>query len=321
MWEHGPHDDITDVPGIRVGHAHDLVGLTGVTAVLAPDGAVAGVAVEGSAPGTRETDLLRPGNLVVRAHAVLLCGGSAFGLAACDGAVRWLEEQSIGFPTPGGVVPIVPGAVLYDLTIGDGRTRPDAAMGHAACAAAGVGSVAQGCVGAGAGCSAGKILGPGQATKTGIGSASLRVGGVTVGALVAVNSFGDVIEGGRILAGARLPDGSGFVNTTKALLNGAGGRGVGENTSIGVVAVGGALSKEGANKVARMAHDGLARSISPIHTMFDGDTLFCLATGEAPVDISTVGTAAAIAVELAVRRAVVSAVAMGGLPAAADLFA
>lgn len=315
MYPSGLHNDITDVKGILVGHAHDLDALTGVTAVLAPGGAVVGVAVEGSAPGTRETDLCRPSNLVQEAHAVLLCGGSAFGLAAADGAMRYLAEQGIGFPAGAGVVPIVPAAVLFDLAIGRPDVQPDTAMGRAACAAANAGPVAQGCVGAGAGCTAGKILGIANATKTGIGSASVVLtGGITVGAIVAVNPLGDVREDGRIIAGARLPDGSGFADTTRLLLTGGGAAPTGaENTTIGVVAVSGALTKEGACKVARMAHDGLARSISPIHTMHDGDALFCLATGGAPADVSIVGTAAAIAVELAVIQAVRRATSLGGL--------
>lgn len=327
MWTAGPTHSITDVPGILVGHAQNLEAATGVTAVLAPAGAVAGVAVEGSAPGTRETDLCRPGNLVEKVHAVLLCGGSAFGLAAADGAMRWLEEQRIGFDTGVAVVPIVPAAVLFDLGIGQAGTRPDAAMGYAACEAAGGGPVAQGCVGAGTGCTAGKILGMAGATKTGIGTASIVLaGGVTVGALVAVNPFGDVRDPdqGKILAGARAADGS-FANTTRLMLSGAGesgfGAAAGQNTTIGVVAVGGALTKEQAAKVARMAHDGLARTISPIHTMVDGDTLFCLATGGARVDVNVAGTAAAIAVELAVLNAVRSATALGGLPAWSELSA
>ncbi|MBP2016641.1 L-aminopeptidase/D-esterase-like protein [Symbiobacterium terraclitae] len=309
---------ITDVPGIRVGHAHDLTALTGVTAVLAPAGAVVGVAVEGSAPGTRETDLCRPGNLVEKAHAVLLCGGSAFGLAAAHGAMRWLEERGIGLPTGHATVPIVPAAVLYDLGVGSAAVRPDEAMGYAACAAATDGPVAQGCVGAGAGCSVGKALGMDRATKSGIGTACIQVGEVRIGAIVAVNAFGDVRDPatGRILAGPRSDDGTGMLDTTELLLAGAARRAFSENTTIGVVAVGGTLSKEGANKVARMAHDGLARTISPIHTMFDGDTLFCLATGGPEVDVTAAGTAAALAVERAVLNAVRHAVAMGGLPAA-----
>ncbi|MFZ5814779.1 MAG: P1 family peptidase [Bacillota bacterium] len=317
MAQRGALDAITDVPGILVGHAHDLEALTGVTAVLAPGGAVVGVAVEGSAPGTRETDLCRAGNLVQQAHAVLLSGGSAFGLASAHGAMRWLEERSIGYPTPAGPVPIVPAAVLYDLAIGSARVRPDEAMGYAACQAAAGGPVAQGCVGAGAGCTAGKALGIGQATKTGIGTASVMIGEVAVGAIVAVNPFGDVRDpdAGRIIAGPRRPDGGGFLSTTSLLLGGSAEQAFGQNTTIGVVAVGGRLSKEGANKVARMAHDGLARSISPIHTMFDGDTLFCLATGGGEVDVSAAGTAAALAVERAVLKAVRHATALGGLPA------
>lgn len=328
MWRSTPggsRNDITDVPGVLVGHAQDVEALTGVTAVVTPAGAVVGVAVEGSAPGTRETDLCRPGNLVNHAHAVLLCGGSAFGLAAADGAMRFLAERGIGFAAGDALVPIVPAAVLYDLGLGSATIRPDAAMGWAACEAAMAGgggeAVAQGCVGAGTGCTAGKLFGVAQATKTGIGSASVRAGGLVVGAIVAVNPFGDVLDpdGRRIVAGARLPgDGQGFANTTRTILGGEGGDGAaGQNTTIGVVAVGGALTKEEANKVARMAHDGLARTISPIHTMYDGDTLFCLATGGEPANVTVAGTAAAIAVELAVLNAVRHSQSLGGLPAGA----
>lgn len=332
----GPLNAITDVPGILVGHAHDSIARTGCTAILAPAGATVGVSVEGSAPGTRETDLCRPGNLVQQAHAVMLCGGSAFGLAAADGAMRYLAERGIGFKTGGGVVPIVPAAVLYDLEVGDGSVRPDSAMGYTACAAAATGPVAEGAVGAGAGCTAGKLLGAAKAAPSGIGTASVRVGEVIVGAIVAVNPFGEVRDPatGRVLAG---PAG-GAVDTVGALLgalpaagasgaeaSGAGSAGTvaatetepapgtspfgapGTNTTIGVVAVGGRLSKEGANKVARMAHNGLARTIFPVHTMYDGDSLFCLATGEAEIDVSIAGLAASIAVELAVVRAVLAA--------------
>jgi L-aminopeptidase/D-esterase-like protein len=312
MVPSGPHNSITDVAGITVGHAHDLEAMTGVTAVLAPPGgAVVGVAVEGSAPGTRETDLCRPGCLVERAHAVLLCGGSAYGLAAADGAMRYLEEQGIGFFAGPAIVPIVPAAVLFDLGIGRADRRPDAAMGYAACEAAAGGPVAQGSVGAGAGCTAGKALGMDYATKTGIGTASVSCGSFTVGAIVAVNPFGDVwdLEKGTILAGTRDGHG-GFVDTCKLMLGGqtSSAFGPGQNTTIGVVAVSGALTKEQACKVARMAHDGLARTINPIHTMFDGDTIFCLATGDQPVDVSAAGTAAAIAVERAILNAVRSAI-------------
>lgn len=317
-WQSGPHNAITDVPGILVGHAHDLTALTGVTAILAPAGATVGVAVEGSAPGTRETDLCRPGNLITQAHGILLCGGSAFGLAAADGAMRWCEERSIGFATGPFRVPILPAAVLYDLAVGDGRVRPDPAMGYAACEAAAPGPVEQGCVGAGTGCTAGKLLGMSRATKTGIGTASIMVGDIPVGAIVALNPWGDVLDPdtGRIIAGARTEAG-GYADTTRLLLSGSGRQGDfgGQNTTIGVIAVGAALTKEEANKVARMAHDGLARTISPIHTMFDGDTLFCLATGGRTADINAVGTAAAIAVAQAVRSACLHATAMGGLPA------
>ncbi|MDI6894650.1 MAG: P1 family peptidase [Bacillota bacterium] len=315
--------NICDVPGLMVGHAHDLVALTGCTVVLYPPGAVAGVDVRGSAPGTRETDLLSPINLVDRVHAVLLGGGSAFGLDAAAGVMRWLEERGYGFDAGVARVPIVPGAVLFDLTIGDPRVRPDAEMGYRACenARPGPGPVPEGNVGAGAGATVGKLLGPWQATKSGIGSASLRVGrNVVVGAIVAVNALGDVLdpETGQILAGTRSPEG-GWAGTARLLLEQADGRspGFSPNTTVGVVATNAALDKAQATKVAQMAHDGLARCISPVHTMLDGDTIFALSCGDGSVrgDLSAIGTAAARAVAEAVRRAVLMAEAAGGLPA------
>ncbi len=311
---------LTDIEGLQVGHAQDLVALTGCTVVLCPEGAVAGVDVRGSAPGTRETDLLRPMNLVEKVHAVVLAGGSAYGLDAASGVMRYLEERGVGFDVGVGVVPIVPAAVLFDLTIGDPHLRPDAEMGYRACLAASDGPVAEGNVGAGTGATVGKLLGPAQATKSGLGSASLELGGgLKVAALVAVNAFGDVLdpESGRILAGTRGPDG--FLDTAKSMLSASRVGGFGDNTTIGVVATNAHLTVEGTNKVAQMAHDGLARTISPIHTMLDGDTIFALATGEVAADVNVVGTAAARVMAMAVNRAVLKAVAAGGLPAATDL--
>lgn len=307
--------DICDVAGIMVGHATREAALTGVTAILCPEGATVGVDVRGSAPATRETDLCRPGNLVDRCHAVILAGGSAFGLAAASGAMRWLEERGFGFPTRHGVVPIVPAAALYDLGLGDPRIRPDEAMGYEACDVARAGPVAEGNVGAGTGASVGHLLGPASATKAGTGSASIRCGEAMVGALVAVNAFGDVWEGDRIIAGARAPDGEGYLNMRRALLEAAPpAASFGQNTTLAIIAVGGTLSKEGANKVAQMAHDGLARTISPIHTLYDGDIVFCLATGGPEVNVTAAGHAAALALEAAVLRAVKRAGPAGGLP-------
>ncbi len=303
---------ITDVPGIRVGHATDAEAMTGCTVVLCqPAGAVGGVDQRGGAPGTRETDLLRPMHLVDRVHAVLLTGGSAFGLEAAGGVVRWLEERGIGFDAGVARVPIVPAAVLFDLAVGKADVRPDAVMGYAACQAAGEGTVAEGSVGAGTGCTVGKVLGPGRASRAGIGTASVHLGGgLVVGAIVAVNAFGDVVDprGGEILAGARSLAGDGFADTLavmkgmvgKAVLRFA-GRG---HTVIGVVATNARLSKEQVNKVAQMAHDGLARAVRPAHTLFDGDTLFALATGDKRADVNLVGAYAAEVVAEAIVRGV-----------------
>jgi len=319
------HNGITDVAGIKVGHFTDRQGITGCTVVLCEGGAVGGVDVRGSAPGTRETDLLRPLNLVQEVHAVVLSGGSAYGLDAASGVMRWLEEHGIGFHVGVGVVPIVPAAVLFDLTIGDPKARPDAAAGYQACQDATDGPVAEGSVGAGTGATVGKLLGPRFATKSGLGTASVRIGkGVVVGAIVAVNAFGDVVdpESGTIIAGTREPLGKGFVNTVKLMQGNLGQTVLAfANTTIGVVATDAFLTKEGANKVAQMAHDGLARTIRPVHTMFDGDTIFALATGKAPKkgsggDPTVIGTAAAEVLAQAVVRAVRRAESLGGVPAA-----
>lgn len=325
------HNAITDVPGIKVGHATDLEALTGCTVVLCEDGAVGGVDQRGGAPGTRETDALHPMHLVQRAHAVVLSGGSAFGLEAATGAVRYLEERGVGFDTGVAKVPIVPAAILFDLSLGDPKVRPDAALGYAACQAADDGPVAEGNVGAGTGATVGKILGLKRAMKSGLGTASMNLGGgLLVGAIVAVNAFGDVVDpkNGAILAGARALRGGGFADTLavmkslvgKAILRFA-GRG---NTVIGVVATNARLNKEEANVVARMAHDGLARAIRPAHTMLDGDTLFALATGpktwlKKKADVNTVGAYAAEVMAAAIVRAVKAAEGVEGLPAWEDV--
>jgi L-aminopeptidase/D-esterase-like protein len=316
---------ITDVMGIEVGHAEDATALTGCTVILARDGAVAGVDVRGAAPGTRETDLCRPGMLVREVHAVLLTGGSAFGLAAATGIMEALSELGIGFRAGDHVVPIVPAAVIFDLDIGEPRW-PDAAMGRRSVEAASPSAPAEGCVGGGMGAAVGRILGPRQATKSGIGSASVQVGDVTVGALIVVNAFGHVHRptDGTPLAGARDPE-TGRVIDTVAVLLGAGvdtPDGAGRNTVIGVVATDAVLDVEAANRLAAVAHDGLARTISPAHTLYDGDTLFALATGKRPLPIAgqlALHAAAVRATEDAVLRAVTRATALGGLPAANDL--
>jgi L-aminopeptidase/D-esterase-like protein len=322
------HNAITDVQGIQVGHYTDSEGITGCTVVLCEGGAVGGVDVRGSAPGTRETDLMRPLNLVQEVHAVLLTGGSAYGLDAAGGVMRWLEEREIGFNVGVGVVPIVPAAVLFDLAIGDPKARPDATGGYQACQAATSGPVTEGSAGAGTGATVGKLLGPKFATKSGLGTASVKIGkGIVVGAIVVVNAFGDVVDPdtGTIIAGTRKPVVGGFVNTVKQMQGDLGQTVLGfANTTLAVVATNGYLTKEAANKMAQMAHDGLARSIRPVHTMFDGDTVFALATGKPPrkgggANPSVAGAAAADVVARAVVRAARQAESLGGVPAAGDL--
>jgi L-aminopeptidase/D-esterase-like protein len=321
------HNAITDVEGIEVGHWTNLEAATGCTVVLCRQGAVGGVDVRGSAPGTRETDLLRPVNLVQQAHAVVLTGGSAYGLDAASGVMRWLEERGIGFNVGVGVVPIVASAVLFDLTIGRPDVRPGAEAGYAACQAASNGPVTEGCVGAGTGATVGKLLGPLYATKGGVGTAARRIAGeVTVSALVAVNAFGDVVDpiAGKVIAGPRDPQGQGFVNTIEWLHGDLSQTMLGfpSNSTLAVVASDAVLSKEGANKMAQMAHDGLAQAIRPVHTMMDGDTIFALATGrrvEASVDVSVVGAVAASVLAEAVIRAVRQATSLAGVPAVREL--
>jgi L-aminopeptidase/D-esterase-like protein len=322
-------NSITDVPGIEVGHAQNEEALTGCTVVLCRKGAFAGVDVRGSAPGTRETDLLNPIHLVEKIHAVMLAGGSAFGLDAASGAMRYLEEQKIGFNTGAARVPIVPAAILYDLNVGHADQRPDAGMGYAACVAASDAVVPEGNIGAGTGASVGKILGQKQAMKSGIGSASLAIGkGVIVGALVAVNAFGDVIDPatGEIIAGVRsgkvgpLQFGtSSYFADTLQLMKTFTGRTVlnlatRANTVIGAVAVNASFNKAGMTKIAQMAQDGIARTIRPAHTMLDGDVIFALSTGARQADVSTVGAFAAEALSQAILRAVRMSATAGGLP-------
>lgn len=314
-----------DIPGLQVGHAQHFAAATGCTVVITPAGAVCGADQRGGAPGTRETDLLRPMHLVEQVHAVLLTGGSAFGLAAADGVMRWLEEHGIGFDTGVARVPIVPAAVLFDLAVGRADVRPDAALGYAACenAASGADSCRDGSIGAGTGATVGKALGPAAAMKGGLGQALLPAQpGVWVGALVAVNCWGDVIDPntGQILAGARkLPDG-GFADTMSLLPKLAGRFAGGGNTVIGIVATNAGLSKEAANKVAQMAHNGLARTIRPAHTMFDGDTIFALSTEtKTPGNPTVIGALAAEAMARAVVNAVQQATGLAGIPAMQDL--
>jgi L-aminopeptidase/D-esterase-like protein len=320
---------ITDVRGIEVGHAQDEEALTGCTIILCRRGAVAGVDVRGSAPGTRETDLLDPLNLVEKVHAIVLAGGSAYGLEAADGVMRYLEEKKIGFNAGVAKVPIVPAAILFDLGIGRADVRPDSAMGYRAAASASSAAPAEGNVGAGTGASVGKMFGASLAMKAGIGTASIDIGGgVVVGALVAVNAWGDVIDPqtDEIIAGLR----SGKVGPlrvggkepfadTLAMMKSAVGRSVlslaaRANTVIGTVATNASLTKAQATKVAQMAQDGIARAVRPAHTMLDGDAIFALSTDTKKADVSAVGAFAAAAVAEAVTRGVRMAASAGGIP-------
>ncbi len=317
-------DTLTRVPGIKVGHYTDLGAATGCTVVLCPPKTVGAVDVRGGAPGTRETDLLQAHNLVEEVTAVSLSGGSAFGLATADGVMRWHSERGIGYQSRSGlVVPIVPAAILFDLTIGQPGIRPDAAAGYQACEAASADPVAMGSVGAGTGARIAAIAGDNRASKGGIGSAAVALPkGLMVAALMAVNAVGNVIgAGGEILAGLRAQDGAGFVSVLDemARMSAASAESTaGENTVIGMVATNGKLNKAQAQKVAQMAHDGIARAINPAHTMYDGDAIFALATGDVAADTSLVGAYAAEVVAAAIRRAALRATSLAGIRAASD---
>ncbi len=317
-------DAITDVPGIEVGHAQDLQGGTGCTVVICRRGAVTGVAAGGGAPGTRETDALRSECFVTGVHAVFLTGGSAYGLDCAAGIMRWLEEKGIGLDIGVARVPIVPGAVLNDLAFGDARARPGAEMGYRACENASAGPIPQGNVGAGTGATIGRLAGNARGMmKGGLGTASLRVGELVVGAIVAVNCNGDVRDPdtGELLAGTLAPGGKRIAGA-RALLTSAGGgyrEGFPTNTTIGVVATNALLSKATATRVAIMAQDGLARAIDPIHTLGDGDVIFCMGTGALEADITRVGAIGAWVMARAIAGAVRAAESLHGVPAWRDL--
>lgn len=321
-----PRRGLTAVAGLEVGHHTLAARPTGCTVVLAEAGAVAGVDVRGGAPGTRETDLLDPAKTVQRVHAVVLAGGSAFGLDAAAGVVRYLSERGIGYDAGVARVPIVPAAILFDLGVGgDPTVRPDADCGYRASAAADAGPVAEGNVGAGAGATVGKLAGSARAMKGGTGSAAVTApDGLVVAALAAVNAVGDVVDPatGRVVAGVRTPDGRRLADARTLLRTGAavGGR-PRENTTLGVVATNAALNQAQATTVARMAHDGLARAVVPSHMPSDGDAIFALATGrrDAPARVGTVGALAAEMMTEAVLRAVRAAEGIPGYPAARDL--
>jgi L-aminopeptidase/D-esterase-like protein len=317
---------ITDIPGFRVGHAQDFKGATGCTVVLCPPGTVGGMDVRGSAAGTRQADSLQPFHFVDEVHALLLSGGSAFGLDASGGVMRFLEERNIGYQTSAGKVPIVPTAIIYDLGLGEGRVRPNQEMGYQACLNSHSGKVEEGSVGAGTGASVGKLLGIRWATKGGLGTAStILPNGVIVAVLLVVNAFGDVVDPEEriILAGARDPQqGTSFINSAArikegfSLLRAESGY---QNTTLGIVATNVKLSKRQTIKVAQMAQVGLARTICPIHSTVDGDLIFALSAGDVKCDVNAVGLLAGEAVAAAVIRAIRAADGLGFLPACRDL--
>lgn len=313
---------ITDVKGIKVGHADSRDGMTGCTVIICEDGATAGVDVRGSAPGTRETDLLKAEKMVDKVHAIVLSGGSAFGLEAASGAMKYLEEKGIGFDVGITKVPIVASAVIFDLTIGDYRIRPDIRMGYEACKNASSDENRQGNIGCGMGATVGKILGPKNAMKSGLGSATVRVGELIVSAIVAVNSFGDIYDfnSARQIAGVYDYENNKLLNSIEIMKNMNKDIGFNlTNTTIGVVVTNGMLTKAEANKVSEMAHNGFARTINPIHTMVDGDTIFTMATNKVKADINLIGTMAAEAVAKAVLNGVYFAESANGLKALRDI--
>jgi L-aminopeptidase/D-esterase-like protein len=308
---------LTDVPGIKVGHVSDYKAITGCTAVLCEGGAVAGVDVRGSATGSQELDVLNPLHVTDRIHAICLAGGSAFGLEAASGVRKYLEGRKIGFAAGKFIVPIVPGAILFDLGIGDGSARPNREMGEAAAAAATDQAVGEGCVGAGTGATIGKLFGMARAMKGGVGTFTVEAGSAIVSALVAVNALGDVRDPntGKIIAGARKSAASHeFEDSEAAMIQGAAGGFTRGNTTLAVIATNARLSKTGATKLAQLASLGMARSIYPVNTMSDGDMVFALSLGEVNAGIDSLGAAAAEALAQAIMRAVRLAKTMGGVP-------
>jgi L-aminopeptidase/D-esterase-like protein len=312
---------LTEIPGIRVGHESDLNALTGCTVILCDGGAAGGVDVRGSATGSSELDVLSPGHVDAHVDAIVLAGGSAYGLEAVSGVRRYLGARGVGVKVGPHVVPIVPGAILFDLAIGKGNVRPTREMGEAAAAKATADVVIEGAVGAGAGATVGKLFGMGQAMKSGIGSAAVEAGRVRVASLVAVNAFGDVRDPatGKLIAGARkASDSMELADTQDQMKRGARGSFIHHNTTLAVVATNARLTKVGATKLAQLAGLGMARTIYPVNTMFDGDIVFALSKGEAEADIDTLGVMAADVVAQAIVRAVMMAPTLGGLPGLAS---
>jgi L-aminopeptidase/D-esterase-like protein len=311
-----------DIEDIKVGHEQNVEAGTGCTVVICEKGATAGIDVRGGAPGTRESDLLNPVNLVEKIHAVMLAGGSAFGLDAAAGAMRYLEERSIGFDVQVTTVPIVCGAVLFDLAIGDHTIRPDKEMGYQACRNASRGVCAEGNVGAGTGATVGKILGMARAMKSGLGCHAIQIGALRIGALVAVNCLGDVLdpETGERLAGLVNEEQTAFGDTEAVMVQSYADKKnlFAGNTTIGVIATNAVLNKSQATKLASMAHDGYARTMRPAHSMFDGDTIFTMATGHVEADLSVIGLLSARVMERAVISAVKKSRSLFGLKCSAD---
>ena len=313
----------SEIETVKIGHAQDLEAATGCTVIICEEGAIVGVDVRGGAPGTRETDLLDPVNLVHKAHAVILAGGSAFGLDAASGVMEFLEENHIGLDVQVARVPIVCGAALFDLAIGDHRVRPDKEMGYQACRNANSTECRQGCIGAGTGATVGKILGMRRAMKSGLGYYALQTENLKVGALVAVNCLGDVVDPltGKKLAGPLNEDMQSLADTEEIMVQSYSNLGspLGSNTTLGIVATNAALTKAQATKLASMAHNGYARTMRPAHTMYDGDTIFAMSTGSIEAELSVVGLLAARVMERAVIAAVENATSLCGLKCCADL--
>jgi len=314
---------IKDVSGIQVGHAQNWEAGTGCTVIIIEKGAVAGVDVRGGAPGTRETDLLDPVNLVQKIHAIYLAGGSAFGLDGAAGVMRFLEEKAIGFETGVVKIPIVPGAVIFDLSVGDPSIRPDREMGYQACLDSKDQTVREGCIGAGTGATVGKYYGISRCMKGGLGTASIQIGDLVVGALAVVNAFGDIVdpETGNILAGTLNTEKNLFADTNQLIMNRVSMESAPfiQNTTLGVIATNADLSKADAKRLSMSAHDGFTRCVSPSHTIYDGDVIFSLATGDVKADLNQLNILSVHVISLAVQRAILKSSTMFGIPGYSDI--
>jgi L-aminopeptidase/D-esterase-like protein len=317
------NNSITDVSGIKVGHAQDKNAGTGCTVIIIEKGAVAGVDVRGAAPGARETDLLDPSNTVQKVHAIYLSGGSAFGLNGAAGVMEFLEKKGIGFPAGPVKVPIVPGAVIFDLDVGKSSIRPDKIMGYQACVNASANLRDEGCVGAGTGATVGKYFGISRCMKGGLGTASIKENELVVGALVVVNAFGDIVNptNGKILAGALDEEKKQFANRNQLLHSQlpTENNPFLRNTTLGVVATNAKMSKAEARRLSMSAHDGFAKSIFPSHTLYDGDIIFSLATGEITTDLNRLNMLSSHVISLAIQRAILKASMMFGIPSHDDI--